>query len=42
MEEHVDEGARRGEELTKIRPLLSTTPLDKKHSNDIHTNETLL
>jgi hypothetical protein len=42
MEEHVDEGAQRGEEPTEIQPMVSTTPLGKKHSNDIRTNETLL
>ena len=42
MEENVDEvGAHRGEELTTTQPMASTTPLSKKHSIDILTNETL-
>ena len=42
MIEHVDEGAQRGEELTTIQPMVSTTPLGKKHSNNIRANEKML
>jgi hypothetical protein len=42
MEEHVDEGSRRGEESTISQPMVSTDPLGKQHSNDICTIKTLL
>ena len=42
MAEHVDEGARREEEPMTIQPMVFTTPPGTKHSNDIHSNETLL
>jgi hypothetical protein len=43
MVEHVDEvGAQRGEEPMTTQPMVSTTPLGKKHSHGICINEILL
>ena len=42
MAEHVDEGAQRGEELTTIQPMVSTTPPGKKMSHAICINERLI